>query len=430
MSYQLDPREGELQYPQDPIYNFYLDRLPSGEAQYKFAPGTSEISPRKNLIVGCQYDFKLTYCPGTCKLPNGTIVSFSIPRTWTQPQILSKGPGFAEGKDSNGRQLKISLTQNIHLQWWVKVHLESELCENESITVSLHKITIQRFPQKEFSDWRNAMRTVIDRCGNAEYACVPASHSKKPTIISAPPSRFNVVTPAIIHSRQPTPVRVATLDYCDNKAYPAPTGEVFVANPTDPFTPLSVIEMTNQDNGHLSFTTPPPSGQKISRIIVSNKKDNLGGSNCPAIVSDNIEDNVFFGDIHAKTKLSDGLNSPAEFFEHARDVALLDFAAIADHNDAETSNIEDHFGTQMPDTDFLQIQKYAKNSTLLRDLSPCKDLSKIISMDTQDIVTFTSVIFAQAYSVAGLLWNYTNTFKGMMHLLSRTIRSFGIHVYT
>jgi hypothetical protein len=65
---------------------------------------------------------------------------------------------------------------------------------------------------------------------------------------------------------------------------------------------------------------------------------------------------VYFGDIHAKTGLTDGLGAPMEYYEHARDVALCDFGAIADHNCTEVSRIEGPFAAQMSDKAFAEIQ--------------------------------------------------------------------------
>ncbi len=43
------------------------------------------------------------------------------------------------------------------------------------------------------------------------------------------------------------------------------------------------------------------------------------------------QERLYWGEIHAHTELSDGNGTPEEHYEYARDVALLDFAALADH---------------------------------------------------------------------------------------------------
>jgi len=48
---------------------------------------------------------------------------------------------------------------------------------------------------------------------------------------------------------------------------------------------------------------------------------------------------VFFGNLHSHTGLSDGSGTPAEAYEHARDVAGLDFLALTEHNHAKAGDI-------------------------------------------------------------------------------------------
>jgi len=45
------------------------------------------------------------------------------------------------------------------------------------------------------------------------------------------------------------------------------------------------------------------------------------------------KENLYWGDIHAHTKYSDGMGTPDEALTYARDFAKLDFAAITDHDD-------------------------------------------------------------------------------------------------
>jgi hypothetical protein len=51
------------------------------------------------------------------------------------------------------------------------------------------------------------------------------------------------------------------------------------------------------------------------------------------------EVSVFFGNLHSHTALSDGSGTPAEAYEHARDMAGLDFIAITEHNHADAGDI-------------------------------------------------------------------------------------------
>jgi len=48
---------------------------------------------------------------------------------------------------------------------------------------------------------------------------------------------------------------------------------------------------------------------------------------------------VFCGNLHSHTGYSDGSGTPAEAYEHARDVARLDFLAVTEHNHAQAGAI-------------------------------------------------------------------------------------------
>ena len=312
----------EKKYPDEPIYSDYLGKLPSAAVEYRLAPGRTEMDPTHPLIVGCCYSFQFTYFPVDQPLPAGTVVAFSIPRTWSQPQVNVPGPGFIRAERSCGA-CNISLTQNENLQWWIKLHIEGT-GEPVDGWVRMHyaEVTIQRFPQDWFGNWRSAMRTVIDMGGKGVYACVPAKNTIKPVIIAAPPARFNVAVPAVARSGETIRVRAAALDYCDNRAYPSPTGDIFLAEMKAPFTPITITELKPDDHGCIGMDAVIPDNAQKYRLVVSNRRDNLANKSATTVIDNRPETlRVYFGDIHAKTKLSDGLKTPMAYFEHARDVA-------------------------------------------------------------------------------------------------------------
>ena len=48
--------------------------------------------------------------------------------------------------------------------------------------------------------------------------------------------------------------------------------------------------------------------------------------------TDAVAYNVYYGQLHSHTRISDGTGSPAQAYEYARDTAGLDFFSIADHD--------------------------------------------------------------------------------------------------
>jgi len=354
----LDPLAGERDYPEEPAFTEYISALPQDE-ELVFASGYTEFTPT-SLLVGGRYDFNLTFFPQEKSLEPGAIVKFSVPRSWTQPQGEEGTPGYVEAERSADAGLETWFTHNENVQWWICVRVLEEREPAEGfIEVSYSGVTVQRFPQKEFKNWRNAMRTVVQYKGEGGYAVVPAERTEKPTVTAAPASKLNIATPSVMGENEGAiEVKFSLLDYCDNWARPFQDGEIFVASPDSPFSPLKRGELTSEDHNSGKMTVEiPPSLKNMDhfRLAVSDRKDRLWGES-PPIVNDNKGErlNVYFGDIHAKTINSDGLRTPQEYFEHARDVALNDFAAIADHNHAEASWIEGPFVEEMTDEAFRE----------------------------------------------------------------------------
>ncbi len=97
---------------------------------------------------------------------------------------------------------------------------------------------------------------------------------------------------------------------------------------------VPAYKISGADNGKKAFeakiNTPG-----IHYIIVKDKDLNKEFRSNPIIVKPKGSDfkKIFWGDIHGHTLYSDGSGLPEEAYQFARDVALLDFAALTDHSE-------------------------------------------------------------------------------------------------
>jgi len=360
--FNLDPLEGEIPYPIDEETKKWLGGLVSGGVSLKYAPGRFIISPNENLIAGHTYNFELYYYPEEVKLKEGCVIKFSIPRTWTQPKIKKGKPGYVEVFTSSGCKTEVYLTQLENLNWWINVKIKKGFIPPEGyLKIKYENVTIQKFPQKEWNNWRNSFRVIIDFKGKRNFKDLQVLKKEKaikPVIISAPPAKFLVSTPSIVKPREKFILKFSTLDNFNNPAYPYPEGKVFISDITDPFTPIKEKELKKEEKGRGKLTIQAPDEEKIWRISLSNIKNDLIGFAPPIrIIRRKDIPKVYFGDTHAKTGLTDGLGTPEEYFTYAKEIACLDFAAIADHNSAESSYIEGPFYTKLPDEAFEKIKE-------------------------------------------------------------------------
>jgi hypothetical protein len=357
-NFRLDPLEGRSRRPDEPAFTRYLGKLPDGQFEFRMATGRTEFLPAGPLVVGCCYDIAIAYFPEEAPLPPGTRVAFSIPQTWTQPCAEPERPGAVRVERSRGGLCSLELTESRNLGWWIVARVEESAEPPEGwIRIHYSAVSIQRFPQDRYINWRANFQVVVNTTGQNDYAVVRAARTQKPVIRAAPPARFHVAGPSLVRAGKTVAVRFVALDYCDNRAVPPPEGEVFAASHDDPFKPLARLSLSAADNGHGELAVPVPTGVRNVRIAVSDCKDRLRGFSPLMVVTPlDASERVFFGDIHAKTELTDGLKTPRGYYAHARDVALNDFSAITDHNSSAASRAEGPFVHGLSDDAFAAIQ--------------------------------------------------------------------------
>jgi hypothetical protein len=89
----------------------------------------------------------------------------------------------------------------------------------------------------------------------------------------------------------------------------------------DNYSPVSTVKL------ELATMQSTPTGYSLVVVLIGA----LGA--CPLAAGVlSAQDQVFFGNLHSHTSYSDGSGTPSQAYVHARDVALLDFLAITEHN--------------------------------------------------------------------------------------------------
>jgi len=91
----------------------------------------------------------------------------------------------------------------------------------------------------------------------------------------------------------------------------------------------SAVSKEAGKNGVAEFQVPEPGVYEIS--ISGSKGETQPVSNVCVAGSLRPGHNIYWGDLHCKSRYSDGARSVQECLEYARDTARLDFAAVTDH---------------------------------------------------------------------------------------------------
>ncbi len=139
-----------------------------------------------------------------------------------------------------------------------------------------------------------------------------------------PPERLVVVAPSILAPDEEVTVASVALDGFGN---PVRRARVQFPPAQDETAPFDCPEGSNV----------------LDRVRIEDERVGLAGESNPIEIVEDPPYRLFWGEIHGHTCLSDGgQRTPDQFYHWGRDTALLDFAAIADHdfgialNDAET----------------------------------------------------------------------------------------------
>jgi len=121
---------------------------------------------------------------------------------------------------------------------------------------------------------------------------------------------------------------------------------------------IPAYKTVGEDNGKKKFDASI-STPGIHYIIVEDSGEEYRSN--PIIVKPKDSEflRLYWGDIHGHTELSDGSGTPEEAYEFARDVALLDFAALTDHTE---------YFTRMGDVDvFNSFNNYIEITNSFND---------------------------------------------------------------
>jgi len=164
-------------------------------------------------------------------------------------------------------------------------------------------------PGQAKPDWRHWV--CVER---AEGAPLELLGGDTVVVQPGPPERLVVVAPSIVAPDEEISVAHVALDACGN-----PVRRVRVQFPPAAAEPdaADVAEGANP----------------LDRIRIEDERIGLAGESNPIEIVEEPRFRLYWGEIHGHTCLSDGgQRTPDQFYHHGRDTALLDFAAITDHD--------------------------------------------------------------------------------------------------
>jgi len=91
-----------------------------------------------------------------------------------------------------------------------------------------------------------------------------------------------------------------------------------------------ITTLMQYNTGYTQFPVAPELNSTIGKLYVMFKT--ISGASNPIVWDEEIENDVYWGDTHIHTReFSDGIGTGRDAFHYAKNVVLLDFAALGDH---------------------------------------------------------------------------------------------------
>ncbi len=321
-------------------YLYFSDRSMGGifRIPYDFhslLTGTVNFSPQGPIVAGSFGTWAITYTTGIAGMAkNGQLViSPRHPMDWgdfqtffpTQPNYLrvtcSKPETFftvVPGFDG------------IHLTLW-----GAPLERWDTVSVTLGDMSKgspgQRAPTIAQED--TELFVFDDIYGIDDFAplsTIPPQKSPRYDVIAAAADHIVVAAKSYGATHDPLTISLRAADAFGNTA--ADYSGTLTLRDAVTNRLLATVRFSPVDKGFKIVRNVRFPQQGIKRILVEDAVRGWRTISNPIVISkDSSSEKVFWGDIHGHSFLSDGLPSPEHFYETARDINQLDFAALSDH---------------------------------------------------------------------------------------------------
>ena len=154
-----------------------------------------------------------------------------------------------------------------------------------------------------------------------------SDHIVRVAIVGGEAKGINIAHPKVIRPGEEFRLRLRLLDAFMNRASTPEEVEVrlLVEGRENIFRKLTLKD------GYAELGDIHLDREGVYRIFCVDETGRISGRS-EVLVTEQKRFNYLWGEIHPHTEISDGIGNPDEHYEYARDVALLDFGAIADHN--------------------------------------------------------------------------------------------------
>jgi len=308
--------------------------------------GTAEVSPR-TVQVGSRSIIRIRYTVGRREIATGGGVRIFVPYISTYRIVPHRSPHTVTpryvvvlARTREGmRRLRSVKGKSLGVPWWEGHWLEitnegAPLRAGDSIEVLYcadekekpqEGVRIESVPEKDLE-----FTVEVDPTGSGKF--VRLENSPVISVVAGAASRLFVVAPMTVAVGEEFALKIAVTDAFANPPISPFVGKVKISCNLPSDIP-SECTFGEGDRNLCVVKSCRITKQGLAFITVSAESGGLVGCSNPIVVStEPPRYRIYFGDIHVHTAFSDGKFPPREAYAYGRDVSLLDFCAITDHD--------------------------------------------------------------------------------------------------
>jgi len=303
--------------------------------------GTAFVQPDVDVKAGSAHTWEITYtaAEGGIALDGGIV--FHIPPfwRWTPPQNLSpESPGFITVHCSD-KSKKLDTTVNSRDKYVVVRLKEQPLKPGEHITLvygdTQGKFNNAQAHADNYAENNERFLIKVDADGDGFFA--PIKIHPTINIVANPAKRFKVTAPSYVEPGKSFIVTTAALDNADN------WDKSFKQKITLDSFPKGITcnEIPAENDARLFQCSAEKEGSYF--LSAKNGAETMHGKSNPIISTRKPPElNLYWGDLHGHSNLSDGTGTPDGYYTYARFAAGLDVAVLTDHDAWGFDLLEEH----------------------------------------------------------------------------------------
>ena len=289
--------------------------------------GTVSIS-EDQVTAGAYDTWEIEYTVGELGLDDGAKIKIATNQTsdWQRPQfedpsadnyasVETSGDATVEGRFDRRYLTKKPWNDNVVID----VH-DGYTEPGETITVTFGDTSegsmghqVQSFPETAFE-----FHFFVDMLGTGDFLLLDELDYQ---IVAGEPARLQAIAPSTVEPGEETEIVVRVLDYWYN-----------TANDYD-----GTLSIKNGGEETLTFEADDPvehipvtfGEEGVHRVTIEDADRDWEATSNPIVVGGDKEYDIHWGDIHGQSGKTVGTGTIDEYFEFARDEALIDFASHA-----------------------------------------------------------------------------------------------------